>query len=374
MKTPQKESKFSLYLSYSILVVIFIVDCVVPFGIFGGVPYVIGLVLLMSLLKPKDVMWFSATCGGLAVLAFLFGENHADMSGLMTRFMAVFTMVAIAMLIKRHTEDEASHYEQQRHLNSVVEKRTEGLKQVVDQLDEVKIRLAESEELGHFGFWEFHPSTQQMVWSNGVFAIFGFPISPQAPSMQEFLDQCHTEDMQTLQRSIQYGLVEKKQYTVEYRLIMPDGSVKWIFNRGRPIVNKQGSVEMLVGTIQDVTTLKHSEESLQANRARYTTLFKNAGVGKVLMIPNKRILETNRAFAQWVGYNEKTLLKIPIEKLIHEEDRSMDNAYARDMISGDVEFYQEEKRFIRRDGTILWGMFSVSPVHDAEDKVTCFAL
>ncbi len=374
MKTPQTESKFSLYLSYAVLGVIFIVDCLVPFGIFGGVPYVIGLIVLMWVLKPSDVIWFSASCGIATVLAFFLGEDYTVLGGLMNRLMAIFTMVAMAMLIKRQDDITDQQAEQQKHLNSVVEKRTEGLKQVVDQLEEMKIRLTESEGLGHFGFWEFYPSNQRMVWSNGVFSIYGFPITPQAPSMQEFLDQCHTEDAQTLQRSIQYGLTEKKQYTVEYRLIMPDGSVKWIYNRGRPIVNKQGSVEMMVGTIQDVTTLKHSQESVQANRARYTTLFKSAAVGKALMIPNKRILEVNTAFVRWVGYPEKTLLKIPIEKLIHEDDRSMDNAYARDMISGDIEFYQKEKRFIRRDGTVLWGLFSVSPVYDADDKISCFAV
>ena len=111
----------------------------------------IGLIVLMWLLKPTEVLWFSATCGFLTILAFFMGEDYEVLGGLMNRFMAIFTMVAIAMLIKRHTEVEESQVEQQRHLKSVVDKRTEGLKQVVDQLDEIKIRLAESEELGYFG-------------------------------------------------------------------------------------------------------------------------------------------------------------------------------------------------------------------------------
>lgn len=373
MTTPQNESKTSLYLSYSILGVIFVLDSFLVLGMFGGIPYVVGLVVLMWLLKPSEVMYFSGACGVLAIAAFLISEDLSDMSGLLNRFMAIFANVAIAMLVKRYTEVVSREEEQRRHLNSVVEKRTEGLKQVVDQLEENKIRLTEAEQLGHFGFWEYYPATQEMIWSNGVFAIYGFPITPKAPSMQEFLDQCHTEDVQILQRSIQYGLAEKKPYTVEYRLIMPDGSVKWIFNKGRPIVGPNGTVDLLVGTIQDVTNLKHSEESALANRARYTTLFKSAGVAKVLMIPNKRILEANQAFARWVGYSEKSLMKIPLEKLMHEDDRSKDHSYAREMISGEIDFYQKEKRFVRRDGTILWGLFSVSPVFDAEDKIACFA-
>ena len=368
-----KEGQFSLLMSYSILALIFIFDLFVPLGIFGGVPYVIGMIVVMWLLKPHEILTFGVFCGILALGGFFSEDIASGMEGLINRFMAIFTIVAIAWLIRQHTSLEDEFKEKQKHLSSVIDKRTVGLKQIVDQLDEYKIRLAESEELGHFGFWEFSPATQQMTWSNGVFSIYDFPVSPQAPSMQEFLDQCHVEDLETLQRSIQYGLNEKKSYVVEYRLVMPDGSLKWIYNRGRPILNQQGYVELLIGTIQDITSRKHSEETVTANRARYTTLFKSAAVAKALMIPNKKILEVNAAFCEWIGYSERELLKIPIEKLIHKDDRSMEDAYAGDLMSGSMDFFQREKRFVRKDGEVVWALFSVSAVFDASDKVSCFA-
>ena len=70
------------------------------------------------------------------------------MGGLMTRFMAIFTVIAIAILARREADVADKHDEEKKLLNSVVEKRTNGLKQVVDQFDEVKIRLSEAEQLG----------------------------------------------------------------------------------------------------------------------------------------------------------------------------------------------------------------------------------
>lgn len=374
-KKDPKEALSSLYVSYGLLAIIFIIDVFQPLSIFGGIPYVVGMILVMWFLKPNEVLRFGVFCGLAALFGFFLSEDlSADMEGLMNRFMAIFTIVAIALLVRRHTEIEQEFDKQQQLFDSVIEKRTDGLKQAVDQYEEAKIRLAEAEELGHFGFWEYYPANGQMIWSNGVFAIYGRVIAPQAPSFDEFLDQCHTEDVQTLHRSIQYGISEKKSYTVEYRLILPDGKQRWIYNRGRPILDKRGKLEMLVGTIQDITSLKQSEESVVANKARYTTIFKSAAVAKALIIPNKRILEINPAFSRWIGYHERELLKISIEKLMHKEDRSMEDAYARDMIGGDISFYQKEKRFVRRDGQVIWGLFSVSPVVDARDKVSCFAV
>lgn len=370
-----KEDQSSLYISYGLLAIIFVIDVFQPLSIFGGIPYVVGMILVMWFLKPHEVLRFGVFCGLAALFGFFLSEDlSADMEGLMNRFMAIFTIVAIALLVRRHTEIEQEFDKQQKLFDSVIEKRTDGLKQAVDQYDEAKIRLAEAEELGHFGFWEYYPSNGQMIWSNGVFSIYGRALVPQAPSFEEFLDQCHTEDVQTLHRSIQYGISEKKPYTVEYRLILPDGKQKWIYNRGRPIIDKRGRIEMLVGTIQDITSQKQSEESVVANRARYTTIFKSAAVAKALIIPNKRILEINPAFSRWIGYHERELLKIPVEKLMHKADRSMEDAYARDMIAGELSFYQKEKRFIRRDGQVIWGLFSVAPVVDVKDKISCFAV
>jgi PAS domain S-box-containing protein len=244
---------------------------------------------------------------------------------------------------------------------------------MVDQIDEVKIRLTEAEELGRFGFWEYHPGTQEMIWSMGVFAIYGYPLMPKAPSMHEFLERCHTDDIQRLQQSIQFGLAEQKAYTVEYRIVLPDNSVRWIYNRGRPVLDARSRIQMIVGTIQDITDRKVSEMESDEKYHRYTTIFHNAAVAKALIIPNKIILDANLALAQWVGYSLEELKRMPLEQLMHEDDRSMEDVYAREMIVGEIDFFQQEKRFTHKTGKELWGLFSVSAVHDSNDKVTSFA-
>ena len=154
---------------------------------------------------------------------------------------------------------------------------------------------------------------------------------------------------------------------------MSDGVFKWLYHRARPILDKNGDIEMIVGTIQDITLQKSSEENVDINRAKYSTLFSSGAAAKAIFIPNKRILEVNPAFCKWIGYHEKELLKVPIEKLIHKADRSMDDAYAKDIIQGDLDIYRKEKRFVRKNGQIVWGLFCVAAVVDSTNKVKFFS-
>ena len=375
MNETPNEGKLKVYASYGLLMVIFFVDCFLSFSIFGGIPYVIGLVLVMWLLPSKEMMRFGIACGLVALLGYFSpsSELSDNMGGLMTRFMAIFTVITIALLTRRESDLALQFKEQEKLLNSVIEKRTSGLKQVVEQFDEAKIRLAEAEQLGHFGFWEFHPGSRNMVWSNGVFNIYGYPITPQAPSIQDFLNQTHIDDVNNLQDSIESTLTEKKAATTEYRITMPDGSFKWLSHRSRPVLNPHGDIDIVVGTIQDITFLKQSEHQIDVNTAKYTTLFKSAAVPKALFIPDKRILEVNDSFCRWIGYHEKELLKVPIEKLMHKDDRSMDDAYAREIVHGDLDVYRKEKRFVRKNGQTVWGLFNVAAVLDANNKVLYFS-
>ncbi len=378
MKQDEKNDGLFVWMGGFIVLVIFVAELLLPLGDAGGWLYIIGMVVILWMIKPAQVRPFGIACSVAAMMGFFVTADFAADStdgyfGLVNRLMSVFAIGAVTLLTHRQAELEVETRRQHELLNSVVEKRTEGLKQVVDQLDEVKIRLTEAEELGRFGFWEYHPATLEMIWSMGVFAIYGYPIMPKAPSMHEFLERCHTDDIQRLQQSIQYGLAELKAYTVEYRIVLPDNSVKWIYNRGRPVLDARGRIQMIVGTIQDITDRKVSEMDSDEKYHRYTTIFHNAAVAKALIIPNKIILDANLALAQWVGYSLEELKRMPLEQLMHEDDRSMEDVYAREMIVGEIDFFQQEKRFNHKSGKELWGLFSVSAVHDASDKVTSFA-
>ena len=372
MKSNEKQNFLPLGISFLLLIVLFILDLKYPLGIAAGVPYIIVMVVSLWFLKPNQVLLFSIGCSVLALFGFFFKENTSELEGLTNRLMAVFSNVAIALMIRRQTDLESVFDKKEEHLNSLVEKRTEGLKQVVDQLDEAKLRLSDAEEKGAFGFWEYRPSTQHLTWSNGIYKIMGFPVTPQAPSMQDFFDRCHTDDLKNLQQSIQYGLAEQKPFSVDFRIVMPDGELRWIHTEARSQVDSRGRIDSLVGLMQDVTGQKGVQVQMHESQAYFNSIFKSAAVGKVLMIPNKKVLRANASFCRWIGYHERELMKMPLEKLIHEEDRVMDGAYARELMNGEKDLHQQEKRFVHKNGQIKWALFSVATVNDHAQKVTSF--
>ena len=372
MKSNEKQNFLPLGISFLLLIVLFVLDLKYPLGIAAGVPYIIVMVVSLWFLKPNQVLLFSIGCSVLALFGFFFKENTAELEGLTNRLMAVFSNVAIALMIRRQTDLESIFEKKEEHLNSLVEKRTDGLKQIVDQLDEARLRLSDAEEKGAFGFWEYRPSTQHLTWSNGIYKILGFPVTPQAPSMQDFFDRCHTDDLKNLQQSIQYGLAEQKPFQVDFRVVMPDGELRWIHTEARSQIDGRGRIDSLVGLMQDVTGQKGVQVQMHESQAYFNSIFKSAAVGKVLMIPNKKVLRANASFCRWIGYHERELMKMPLEKLIHEDDRVMDGAYARELMNGEKELHQQEKRFVHKNGQIKWALFSVSTVNDQAKKVTSF--
>ena len=153
-KQHTSESRYFIGISLFLLLAVFLADIFLPLGIYGGIPYVILMIVVLWLLTPTQLIMYAWGCGVLAIMGFFFApELSTNLEWFVTRLMAAFAIGAMTLLIRRQTVMEDALREKQATLEDVVEKRTEGLKQVVDLLVEYKLSLAEAEQQGQFGFW-----------------------------------------------------------------------------------------------------------------------------------------------------------------------------------------------------------------------------
>ena len=161
MNKEPKEGKTKVYASYGLLTLIFFIDCFLSLSFFGGIPYVIGLVLVMWLLPPQEMMRFGFVCGVVALLGYFSppAEIQDNMGGLVTRFMAIFTVIAIAILARREAEVATQQEEEKKLLNSVIEKRTMGSSRLWISLTKLKSVYLKQSNWGTLDFGSFihHP-------------------------------------------------------------------------------------------------------------------------------------------------------------------------------------------------------------------------
>jgi PAS domain S-box-containing protein len=124
--------------------------------------------------------------------------------------------------------------------------------------------LAEAQLLSRTSSWAWDVRRREFVYrSPGVYYIFGFDPEKGAVPLQAFRDRIHPEDSARNVEAASRAIREKAEFEVDFRIVLPDGSIKRVHSVGHPVVNSDGDVTELIGTHVDVTEQYEAKEKLQ---------------------------------------------------------------------------------------------------------------
>jgi two-component system, chemotaxis family, CheB/CheR fusion protein len=129
-------------------------------------------------------------------------------------------------------------------------------------LRESEQRLRLALEAGKMGSWEWNVNTDQVFWSPTLEAIHGLEPGTFPGTFEAFRNDIHPEDRDHVLGSIKRSLAEGDHH-IEYRLVLPDGSIRWVEARGRLVREDTGTPLKMVGVCIDITERKTFEESLR---------------------------------------------------------------------------------------------------------------
>ncbi len=139
-----------------------------------------------------------------------------------------------------------------------------------------------------------------------------------------------------------------------------------------PVRDSDGKLVGVGGISLDITVRKQTENSLREAEDRFRGAFDAATIGMALVAPDGRWLQVNRALCNLVGYSEQELLGGDFQAITHPGDLDADLEYVRQVLAGEIETYQMDKRYIHKLGHTIWGRLSVSLVRDAQATPTHF--
>jgi PAS domain S-box-containing protein len=129
-----------------------------------------------------------------------------------------------------------------------------------EKLQRSEAYLAEAEKLTHTGSWAWDPRTQKALYcSQEMFRIFGLDLRESLPARENFLQRIHPEDRDWVARRWKKSLRERVDTLDEFRVLMPDGTVRHINSSSHPVLDEDGEFIELVGTAVDVTERKRAE-------------------------------------------------------------------------------------------------------------------
>jgi PAS domain S-box-containing protein len=115
---------------------------------------------------------------------------------------------------------------------------------------------------------------------------------------------------------------------------------------------------------RDITQNKLENELAQENEARFRLIFEKAPVGILLMDKERNLVDCNSALVEMTGTEKEDLLGKPYRDLVHQEDVEKDARLFELLLSGRIDHYNVEKRYVSRDGRVIYGNLYVSSIRD----------
>jgi PAS domain S-box-containing protein len=157
---------------------------------------------------------------------------------------------------------------------------------------------------------------------------------------------------------------------IEQRWVRPDGRVVDVEVASAPITYLGRPSAQIV--LRDVAECKASEEEMIKTGERFRSAFKNASTGAALLDLDNRYLLVNRAFCGMLGYPEEELLSKKSFEITHPEDLDASRRRTERLFSGEIEMMSLEKRYLCKDGQVVWAISDVSLMRDLEGKPDYF--
>jgi PAS domain S-box-containing protein len=133
----------------------------------------------------------------------------------------------------------------------------EDRKRAEEKLQRSEAYLHEAQRLGHVGSWASNAPSGYLL------RIFGYDPDEKNPTLEMFRERIHPEDLPSFEEMANKARSEKTDYEFDYRIVLPDGSIRHAHSVGHPVFNDSGDLVEYIGTTLDVTERKRAEEKLR---------------------------------------------------------------------------------------------------------------
>ncbi|HEX4988095.1 MAG TPA: PAS domain S-box protein, partial [Candidatus Binatia bacterium] len=252
----------------------------------------------------------------------------------------------------------------------------ENLKRTETRLRQSEANLAEAQRLSQTGSWALSPATTKIFyWSEECYRIWGFDPAHGLPSRETVWRRIHPDDRERVLEEAEHALREKRDYSSEFRIVLPDGTVKYLEATNHHLFSADGELVQVVGTNVDVTERKRAEQALREREAKIRRLVEANIIGIFIWDFEGRILEANEAFLHMVGYDHEDLVagRIRWTDLTPPEWRDGDARLIQEhMKNGSLHPF--EKEYFRKDGSRVPVLIGVATFEKGGNQGVAFVL
>lgn len=246
------------------------------------------------------------------------------------------------------------------------------LKKAEDTLRQSGFQLAESQRIAGIGSWERDLLTNDTIWSDELFRIFGLDHQKAPADFKTLLNLIHPDDREKQMLAVTKAIKKKQPYDTQYRILKSDGRQAVIHAQGEVVCDEAGRPILLRGTAQDITERRQAEDALRKSEAKYRSVVENAFDMIQSIAPDGRFLYVNPAWLRTMGYSREELANKTIFDIIHPACKSKcSDVFSRLSAGASIEHF--ETQFAAKDGRVIdiEGSASVNIVEGRVKSMQC---
>ena len=144
---------------------------------------------------------------------------------------------------------------------------TSELKRLEQRLRRIEQLMVDTQGVAHLGIWEWDVTEPTAAWSDELYRIYGLTPDTYTPSYENYLAMVHPDDRQRVMDATNRVFHEHVPYSHDERILLPDGSLRYLHTWAHPVLDEDGTLLRLVGVCQDITEQKRAEaQVLELNR------------------------------------------------------------------------------------------------------------
>ncbi|PWT71513.1 MAG: hypothetical protein C5B46_08070, partial [Proteobacteria bacterium] len=247
--------------------------------------------------------------------------------------------------------------------------------QVQEQLQLTEAHLKHAQHIAQIASYEaYPPEFFSTGWSEEFRDICGLKPGDPVPGREEFIERfVHPDDREHVRKAFQMRGTADRRSMFEYRVVRPDGALRYLQSVADTVKDKNGRIVQLVGTILDVTERKLATERLETQTALLDRLFQSVAEATVLLDLDDRVLRVNTEFTRMFGYTDEQATGLRINDLIVPPEKIAEAVLlSAKLAQGELCNAETVRR--REDGSCLQVSILGAPIVSGGRQIASYAI
>ena len=211
-------------------------------------------------------------------------------------------------------------------------------------------------------FWLLDPADHRVLYVSPAYEdLWGRTRESLYEDSRSWLTAVHPEDIDRVSAAFDNQAVTGK-FDEEFRIVRPDGSIRWIWDRAFAVKDESGQTLSFIGVDADITERKRAEDALRVSEQKLRTMFDTAPIGVLIADEHGVLIETNRCLQEMFGYAESELRGMHIGDLTHPNDLEAYSNLFDELVRGGSSRLQINMQCLLKNGSAVSANVTISAV------------